>query len=52
MLPLDSGLPRVIDDCHGLLRWLIPLLACAGRVVGTCREAFYRLKGGTGCVSG
>ena len=26
MLPLDSGLPRVIDDCHGLLRWLIPLL--------------------------
>ena len=27
MLSLDSGLPRVIDACHGLLRWLIPVLA-------------------------
>ena len=25
-MPPDSPLPRVIDDCHGLLRWLIPLL--------------------------
>ena len=22
----DSTLPRVIDDCHELLKWLIPLL--------------------------
>ena len=25
-MPPDSPLPRVIDDCHGLLKWLIPLL--------------------------
>ena len=22
----DATLPRVIDDCHELLKWLIPLL--------------------------
>ena len=22
----DTNLPRVIDDCHELLKWLIPVL--------------------------
>ena len=26
MQPTDTTLPQVIDDCHELLKWLIPLL--------------------------
>ena len=26
MTPPDPTLPKVIDDCHELLKWLIPLL--------------------------
>ena len=26
MQTIDTNLPRVIDDCHELLKWLIPLL--------------------------
>ena len=26
MHPTDTTLPQVIDDCHELLKWLIPLL--------------------------
>ena len=26
MPPTETTLPRVIDDCHELLKWLIPLL--------------------------
>ena len=26
MQTTDTNLPRVIDDCHELLKWLIPLL--------------------------
>lgn len=26
MQPTNANLPRVIDDCHELLKWLIPLL--------------------------
>ena len=26
MQPTETALPRVIDDCHELLKWLIPLL--------------------------
>ena len=25
MHPTDTTLPQVIDDCHELLKWLIPL---------------------------
>ena len=26
MQTTETTLPRVIDDCHGLLKWLMPLL--------------------------
>ena len=26
----DPALPQVIDDCHELLKWLIPLLGQTG----------------------
>ena len=26
MTPPDPTLPKVIDDCHELLKWLIPVL--------------------------
>ena len=56
MRPTDTTLPQVIDDCHELLKWLIPLpdkfprtqLSAANRRLSSVRHLWrlaYELRG-------